>query len=175
MTKTSTRIKTEALADSPQTLDEVNTAIADIGRCQRARDRFRADMNDALAATRTSYEAKAAPYAERISQLQRGVAAYCEAHRVELTRDGKTKTAKLATGEVSWRMRPPSVRVSKPLAVIEALTHFKLTRLLRIKTDIDKDAVLREPDAIAGIKGLSIVQKEDFVIKPDSTELEEVR
>lgn len=174
--KTNTRIKTEALDTAPQSLDDVNAAVAEIGRCQRERDRVQAAMNDALADTRTRFEAQAKPHADRISELSRGVAAYCEAHRDELTRSGKVKTARLATGEVSWRMRPPSVVPRGGLAnVIETLKKLKLTRFLRVKEELDKDAILAEPDAIAGIKGLAISQKEDFVIKPDSTELEEIR
>lgn len=173
--KANTRIKAAAIEDAPQTLEDVNRSVAEIGRCQRSRDRIQADMNDALARTRAVHEAQAQPYAERIAELSRGVAAWCEAHRSELTNDGKVKTAKLATGEVSWRMRPPSVNVRGAAAVIGILKKLGLTRFLREKTEIDKDAILAERDAITGIKGLSISQREDFVIKPDLTHLEEVR
>ena len=47
----------------------------------------------------------------RIETLQAGIQTYCEAHRDELTSGGKTKTANLVTGEVSWRQRPPSVSI----------------------------------------------------------------
>lgn len=171
-----TRIKLEAAEhDVPQTLDEVNAAVAEVGRCQRERTQIQKLMNDALVDVRTSYEAAAKPYAERIAGLTKGVATYCEAHRDELTKGGKTKTAKLATGEVSWRMRPPSVNVRGLATVLDLLKRLKLDRFIRVKEEIDKDAILAERNAIDGIKGLSISQKEDFVIKPDSTELEEVR
>jgi len=173
--KANTRLKLEAADAVPQSLEDVNAAIAEIGSRQRERARIEAAMNDKIAAVRAAWEAEAHPHALRIAELTRGVATYCEAHRDELTKGGKTKTARLATGEVSWRMRPPSVVMRGAQAVIETLKKLKLDRFLRVKIELDKEAVLAEPEAVDGIKGLSISQKEDFVIKPDSTELEEVR
>jgi len=173
--KANTRLKVEAADAVPQSLEDVNAAIAEIGHCQRTRDVIQAAMNEDLAKRRSTFETEAKPYADRIAELTRGVATYCEAHRDELTKGGKTKTARLATGEVSWRMRPPSVVMRGAQAVIETLKKLKLDRFLRVKIELDKEAVLAEPEAVDGIKGLSISQKEDFVIKPDSTELEEVR
>lgn len=171
-----TRIKLEAADhDVPQSLDEVNEAVAEIGRRQRERERIQAEMNDDLAAVRAKYETAAKPHAERITELTLGVKVWCEANRDLLTREGKTKTARLATGEVSWRMRPPSVLVRGADAVIDALRKLKLDRFLRIKTELDREAILADPEAVAPIKGLAISQKEDFVIKPDLTELEEIR
>lgn len=176
MAKSATRIKTEAVQhDVPQTLPEVNDAIAAIGQAQRERTRIEAEMNDNLASVRAEYEAIAKPHADRIAELTQGVQFWCESHRDNLTKGGKTKTAKLAAGEVSWRMRPPSVTVRGKEAVIAALKALKLSRFLRIKEDIDKDAMLADPDAVSQVKGVSISQREDFVIKPFLTELEEVR
>lgn len=171
-----TRIKVAAADYAvPQSTQEANDAIVEIGQRQRDRDRIEADMNAALAATRKQYEDQARPHAERIKDLAAGVQTYCEAHRDELTKGGKTKTAKLASGEVSWRMRPPSVVVRGMAAVVDALKKLKLARFIRTKEELDKEAVLADPDAVTAVKGISITQREDFVIKPFSTELEEVR
>lgn len=174
--KANTRIKTEA-ADHfvPQSLDEVNQAVAEIGSRQRERQRIEAEMNDALAKVRANSEALAKPHATRIAELTLGVKVWCEANRDMLTKGGKVKTARLATGEVSWRMRPPSVVVRGVEAVTDALRKLGLTRFLRIKTELDREAILADPEAVAGIRGLSISQREDFAIVPDSTQLEEIR
>lgn len=175
MKKPNTRIKAEAAEAVPQSHAELVAAVAEIGRCQRERQRIEAEMNDNLAAVRSEYERLATAQGARISELSRGVQTWCEAHRGELTRDGRIKTARLASGEVSWRMRPPSV-VPRGLAnVIAALKKLGLTRFIRTKEELDKEAILAEPEAVEGIKGLSISQREDFVIKPDLTQLEEVR
>lgn len=174
MAKSNARIKAAAAVGVPQTLEECNRAIAEIGVAQRERDRIQADMNDSLAATREAWEAQAKPFADRIKELTAGVQLYCEAHRAELTQAGKTKTARLAAGEVSWRMRPPSVVVRGVDLVLEGLKRLGLNRFIRTKEEINKDAVLAEPEIADQVKGLSVTQGEDFIVKPWDTELEQV-
>jgi phage host-nuclease inhibitor protein Gam len=174
MSKTKVRIKAAAAIGVPQTLAEVNRDIAAIGIAQRERDRIRADMNDALAAQREMWEAQARPYADQIKELTSGVQLYCEANRSNLTQNGKVKTAKLASGEVSWRTRPPSVTVRGAELVIEALKTLGLARFVRIKEEVNKEAILAEPEVAQQVRGVTISQGEDFVVKPWDTELEQV-
>lgn len=173
--KPKTRIKAEAAVFVPQSLEEVNGAIAEIGVHQRDRKRIETEMQADLAAARARYEADAAPHADKIKELSQGVQVFCEAHRGELTKDGKTKTIKFAAGEVSWRMRPPSIVVRGTDAVISALRRLKLDRFLRTKVELDKSAMLNEPQALDGIRGIVVSQREDFVLRPFSTQLEEIR
>lgn len=174
-TKSKTRIKTAAAAVAFQTREEVNEAIAQIGAAQRERDRIATAMNEELAAVRARYEQEAAPHAGVIEQFRQGIHIWAEANRVELTRDGKTKTVKLASGEISWRTRPPKVRITGEGIVAEALKRLGLERFLRTKVEIDKNAILADPDAVAGVKGIALSQGEDFVIRPFETEIEEVQ
>lgn len=158
-----------------QSREETSEAIARIGRAQRERDRIHADMNDELAAVRERYEAQAKPHAEAIAELTRAVNGWCEAHRAELTAQGKVKFHAFATGEVKWRLRPPSIVVRGAEAVIATVQKLGLGRFLRTKVEIDKDALLKEPDVARQIGGISLTQKEDFVIVPAETQLEEVQ
>lgn len=170
-----TRIKAAAVQHPvPQTRDAVIEAIALVGGHQRERDRIQASMNDELAAVRERWEAQAKPHADAISALTKGVQLYCEAHRDELTKQGKTKTHTFASGEVKWRMRPPSVVVRGGDAVLDLLKSLKLSRFIRTKEEVNKDAILADPAAVDGVKGISIRQAEDFVVQPWDTELEEV-
>lgn len=176
MNKKTTRLKAEAVAHFvAQSREDVNNAIAEIGRCQRERARIEAEMNDKLAAVRAEHEAAAKPHADRIVDLQRGVQLWCEANRDELTKGGKVKTARMASGEVSWRMRPPSVTVRGADAVLKTLKALGLGSFIRTKEELDKEAILAAPGDVAGVRGISISQREDFVIKPDETQLEEIR
>ena len=86
----------------------------------------------------------------------------------------KTKTANLASGEVRWRMRPPKVLIRGMDAVMEALKDLRLERFIRTKEEINKEAILADPEAIKHVKGLGIDRGEDFLIVPFETELEEV-
>jgi phage host-nuclease inhibitor protein Gam len=125
-------------------------------------------MNDAIAEITHAHQPMLDALSEQIKTLQAGVQAYCEAHRDELTNGGRVKTANLVTGEVQWRQRPPSVAVRSVDAVIETLKRLGLNRFLRPKKDeINKEAILNEPDEVRGVAGLKIITGvEDFVITP---------
>lgn len=176
MTRNASRQKVAAVDHYVcQNREDANDAIAQIGAAQRERDRIQASMNDALAEVREQCEARAKPFAERIAELTRGVHLWCEANRAGLTNDGKVKFHAFATGEVKWRLRPPSISVRGIDAVISTLRQLGLGRFLREKVEIDKEAMLKEPDVARQVGGVSLSQKEDFVIVPAETQLEEVQ
>lgn len=164
---TVTKLKSKAQAYAPQTTNDCAADIKKLGDLQRQFARLTADMNDEIAAITKRYQPKLEDLMGRIETLQKGVQTYCEAHRSELTNEGKVKTANFITGEVNWRQRPPSVSIRGADAVIETLTRMDLTRFIRTKEEVNKEAMLNEPDAVRGIAGISIVTGvEDFVITP---------
>lgn len=175
MSRSATRLKQDAATfQVPQSKDQVIEAIAKIGRHQRERTRLETFMNDELAKVRESWEKQAAPHLDAIRELQRGVQIWCEANRDLLTQGGKVKYAHLASGEVKWRLTPPKVVIRAVENVISYLRQAGLDRFVRIKEEPNKEAILAEPDAVAHIKGISISQREEFVIRPFETELEEI-
>lgn len=166
------KAKTAAtLAPVPQTRDEATAAVREIGERQRELARIQADMNEELAAVRERFEAAAQPHTERIDQLTLGVQVWADAHRATLTQGGKTKTAVLPSGEIAWRIRPPSCRIIGAEAVMDELRRLQLARFIRTKSEINKEAILNEPEAVAHIKGIRIEQGEDFIVSPFEVEL----
>ncbi|ELK3731030.1 host-nuclease inhibitor Gam family protein, partial [Salmonella enterica subsp. enterica serovar Montevideo] len=108
-----------------------------------------------------------APIKTDIETLSKGVQGWCEANRDELTNGGKVKTANLVTGDVSWRVRPPSVSIRGMDAVMETLERLGLQRFIRTKQEINKEAILLEPKAVAGVAGITVKSGiEDFSIIP---------
>lgn len=167
-----TRLKAKAQIAVPQTRDEAAADIRSIGDLQRQLARSSAEMNDAIAHITAQYQPVLDAVTGQLKPLQEGVQAYCEAHRADLTGGGKTKTANLITGEVQWRQRPPSVSVRGADSVIEALKGFGLTRFVRTKEEVNKEAILNEPDAVKGVAGINVVSGvEDFVITPFEQEV----
>jgi phage host-nuclease inhibitor protein Gam len=158
----------------PQSRDEVTQAIELIGIHSRERVRIETEMNDRISKIKTECEELAAPLNARIVELQAGVQIWCTANRAQLTNDGKVKTVNFGAGKVLWRMTPSSVGLSKVAEVLKALKALGLERLIRIKEEVNKDAILLEPEAVADIKGISIGQHEEFVIEPFEAKLEEV-
>ena len=174
MTKQNGRVKAPAqTVRVPQAREQVAADIAEIGRLMRERNRVEAAMGDAIAEVRARFEAQAQPMAASILALSSGVQTWCEAHRSELTAGGKTKTGLFATGEVRWRMTPPSVVLRGVEAVLDALRARGLMRFIREKQEVNKDAILAEPEAVAGVPGIRVAQEEEFVVVPHEAELAE--
>lgn len=166
MTK-ATRLKKKAKIYVPQTKDEAAADIRSIGDLQRRSARTQTEMNDAIAHITATYQPTLEAINNQLGVLQEGVQAYCEAHRNELTNDGRVKTANLITGEVQWRKRPPSVGVRGAEAVIETLKRLGLGKFVRSKEEINKEAILNEPALVKGVVGITVVTDvEDFVITP---------
>ena len=169
-----TRHKTAAApVPVPQSRDQVSAHIREIGERNRDLLRITAAMNDELAAVKERWEAQAQPHAQRIESLTAGIHIWSEANRDSLTQNGKTKTAVFPAGEVAWRTRPPSVRVTGVEAVLDALRRLGLGRFIRQKEEVNKEAILNEPAAVAHVPGVAISQGEDFVVTPFETELSE--
>lgn len=176
MTKTSARIK--ALAPDfpvPQSAIEADSFIVELGRRQRDRAIIEVQMNESLALIKHQCEAEAKPHSDRISALLKGLSVWAEANRDALTRQGKVKFHRFAAGEISWRTRPPKVGVRGMEVVIAAVKRLGLVRFLRIKEELNKEAMLAEADLARTIAGVTIASSgEDFVVKPFETELEEI-
>lgn len=161
---TSKRIKAQA-TPAPQTMAEVQSNIRKLGDLQREHARASAALNDAVAQLTDQAAPKLKSLQEQMEDLQKGIQTYCEANRDELC--GKGKTANLVTGEVQWRQRPPSVRVTGAEAVIGWLKQMGMGRFIRTKEEVNKEALLNEQDAAKAVPGVTIVTgQEDFVITP---------
>lgn len=168
----SSKLKATAQAYTAQSRADVVRDIKLIGDLQREYARIESDVNDQLANITKAVAPRVEGLRERIAVLQGGVQGWCEAHRVEIC--GKGKSANLVTGEVSWRQRPPSVQLAKVDDVLARLRGLGLTRFIREKEEVNKDAILAEPAEVAGIKGIKVITGvEDFVITPFEVELGE--
>ena len=164
-TKSNTRIKAAAQKYTCQSKDEVIRDIKNIGDLRREYVRVKTEMNDAIAVINQAAAPELKRLTEEIERLQGGVQTYCEANRDALC--GKGKTANLITGEVSWRIRPPSVKIVGVEAVLAWMKNAGMNVFIRIKEEINKEAMLVEPDKAKAIPGVRIESGiEEFVITP---------
>ncbi len=175
MAKTKTRIKSAAAAvDVPQNRESAASAVAAIGIANRELQRINADMNDALAACKEAYEIEAEPYRLRIQELTDGLQIFAEANRATLTNGYKVKTVALTTGEITWRMNPPSVRLTDTEeSVIAWCAEHGLEEFIRRTPTLNREAVKANPDEAKHVPGLRIGQSEAFVVTPFEAELSE--
>jgi len=156
----------------PQNRDEAAATVRAIGDLNRQVTRIETDMNDALAEIKEQAELAAAPHRLALEQKTEGLKMWAEANRQVLTGGDKTKTVDLGTGVLKWRLRPPSVRLSKVEDVIERLKKLKLVRFLRTKEEVDKEAMQREPDVARTVAGVLVGSAgEDFIVEPYEAEI----
>ena len=167
------KLKQTAKVWIPQSQDEVSTAIKAVGDVSRELTRLQTAMNDSIATITQDYQPTLDGLKGRLQSLQGGIQVWCEANRDKLTNGGKTKTANLITGNVLWRQRPPSVRIRGEESVLDMLRKLQLARFIRNKEEVNKEAILSEPKAVAGIAGISVVTGiEDFFIEPFEQEVQ---
>ncbi|OBX09726.1 host-nuclease inhibitor protein Gam [Gallibacterium salpingitidis] len=160
-----TRLKSDTVRY--QTREEVEIAIKEVGDLQRELQRLATHQNDELASITERYAPKIAELQEQIKPLQKAIEIWCETNRAELTNNGKTKTGSFNTGEVQWRQRPPSVLIRKADDVLDRLRQLGLTRFIRTKDEVNKEAMLAEAELAATVTGVTIKKGvEDFVIAP---------
>ena len=158
----------------PQSDAEAASFVRTIGDRQRELLRLTADHNDQVAALQEKLDHAAGPIADSIAALTEGVRIYAEANRDRLTGGGKVKFHRFATGEINWRLRPAKVTIRGAEEVIQLLKKAGLTRFIRTKEEVNKDAMLasKEDRELAnGIKGVTIGSDgEDFSIEPAEAE-----
>lgn len=159
----------------PQDDSEARETIREIGDLNREVLRIEAEMNDKIAALQEEYGARVAPLRESATAKIEGLRMFAEVNRDRLTRGGKVKFHKFATGEISWRLRPAKVTIRGKDAVIEAIKAARLSKkFLRVKEDINKEAMLEDRATAAALAGVTIGSDgEDFLVEPFETELKE--
>lgn len=162
-----TKVKAPAAVAVPQTRDDCAAMIRTLGDALRETSRQELEMNDAIAVITAERQPAIDALRAKTKALTTAIQTWCEANRDSLTDGGKVKFANLITGEVTWRQRPPSVRVTGSDDVIQTLQRLGLERFVRIKEEVNKEAILNDPDAVRGVAGIAVVSGvEDFAVTP---------
>lgn len=157
----------------PQNRDEAATALARLGVVTRRMTRAQADLNDKVTKLKEAAETAAIPLQEEAASLTEGLKIWAEANRTALTGGDRTKTVNLGTGEVKWRAQPPRVTLRGSVEVIiDACRTLGLGRFVRVKAEVNRDAMLAEADVARTVPGVSIGSEgEAFVAEPFEVEL----
>lgn len=171
MARKKNAVKAVAMERAVQTREEAEVELREIGRLQRAVTVLEGKLNEDLTELKVHYEGRAKPLNDELTQRFHALQVWAEANRDELLVDGG-KTATLATGELTWRFPPPSVRLTGADKVLETLKRLGLARFIRTKEEVSKEAILADPAAVAKVAGITVTQKEEFVAKPFETEIE---
>ena len=172
MTKNNRLKRPAETARAPADRSEAETMLARLGAIRRDLALAGAALEEAVVGVKAQAEEAAKPLAAEAEALMRGLQLYAEANRAALTDGGRTKTVRLATGEIGWRQRPPSVRLRDVPTVIETMQRLGLLKFLRIKHEVNKEALLAAPGEASAIPGVMIGSAgEEFLAEPLAMEL----
>lgn len=161
------------LVQAPRDAAQADIWLARVGGLVREREAVQAALNERVEEARQFAAAKAEPIDKEIAQITAGLQLWAEANREALTKRG-TKTIELAAGKLLWRTRPPSVRITGVDAVLFELEHRQLAQFIRTKREVDKEAILRDPDRARAVPGIAIGSEgEEFVVEPVTEKLPE--
>lgn len=159
----------------PQDDNEANAMIDELGAVRRDLELAKLAKEEELAAVRARHEAGAEPLKALENELRDGLEVWSMANRERLTEGGRRKYAQFPAGFIRWRARPPKVILKKGFgegAVIELMKLAGLGRFIRQKEELNREAMLAEPEAAREVAGVSIASDgEDFVVEPHEEEL----
>ncbi len=154
-------------ATPPVNRDEAETYLARLGEIQRLTQLNKTALAEAVARVTADIEAESAKLGEEHDRLFRGLQLWAEANRHALTDGGKTKTVRLGNGSIAWRLAPPSVRIKAPEMALAFLIENDREEFLRRKIEINREAMLANPDLASETPGVLIKSAgEAFVIEP---------
>lgn len=156
----------------PKDKDESAEVLAKIAKEQRKIERIKSELNEEVDKLKADATSQAKEHEENILELVEGLYVFAEANRDSLTYHGRRKTVELSTGIFGWRLTPPAVKISNIKKVLASLDIQGLKRFIRIKREINREAMLQEPDLAKTIKGVTISQVEEFIVKPKEEEIE---
>ncbi|MDI6804636.1 MAG: host-nuclease inhibitor Gam family protein [Bacteroidota bacterium] len=130
-----------------------------------------AQMNKLILDIQGKYEEETREARESIMALEKDIELYCSEHRDEFV---ESKTIALNYGLVSFRLSTPKLQ---PLrgntweVVLTIIKKLKLTRFIRVKEELDKDAIKSQyPDSRDLAKfGLQLTQSEQFYYEVNET------
>jgi phage host-nuclease inhibitor protein Gam len=146
---------------------EASETLATIGELRREITRLETSMNDEIAGVRSRYEERVEPVKRELAKHEAALEAWCNDHRDELTDNCRRKFWDCPSGRIGWRTRPPAVRIRNVKKVLAALRDSGLSRFIRVKEEIDKEAMLQEPLAAQKVPGVKFeVGCEDFYAEP---------
>jgi len=150
----------------PVTRDQVAIMIDRLSVLRGKIAELDGQRDDDIAQIRAFHASAVGVYAAEAESLIGDVQAYCEAHRADLTQNGKKKSVRFPSGQIGWRKRPASILIADAEVALADALRWGLTQFVRTKNSLDKDAMLKEPKVAATVVGVTVVAgAEEFIIK----------
>jgi phage host-nuclease inhibitor protein Gam len=166
------RLVAKDVPDVPRDLMAVDSELREIGSTQRAIDKIEGILNEKIEALKAEAAVRINALNETIMKKAEGIYIFSQANKEKLISKGKKKSIELMAGVIKWYFTPPAVKTEDEEAAIAELKKNGLKGFIRVKEEINKDAILADQAKIAGLKEIKIDQQEIFAIVPAETKIE---
>lgn len=117
--------------------DQVDDNLFQIGMIDREVGLIEASANEEIDRIKAKSKEAAAPLFDKKAGLELAIKEFCEANRAEFA---KVKTKALTFGSVGFR-QSTRIIVKRVVDTLQALKDLGLTTCIRVKEDIDKEAM----------------------------------
>lgn len=149
-----------------ESLDSANLVLKEIGLLQRELESIDSEAHKLIAEIKEDAAKKGEPIRKRITDDSALLGAYAEYNRGELFKD--KKTIQLSFGSFGYR-KSTSISVKK--TTLELLKKLKLDKYIRVKEEVDKEAMANlDDDTLAQVDSVRKV-KDDFFCEADKEEI----
>lgn len=157
---------------------QANALLRKLGRLERNARRIGTSADAKMAKLVSAATAKLQPIEAEMYQTFFELKALADGNRTELTDKGATKTVAFSAGTVNWRETPAKIDLT--IDEIKLLAYLKRKgpkAFVRIRSEIDKAAMLKNPESAKKVPGVRIATREIFYAKPKraTAELSEQR
>lgn len=156
-----------------ESLDDADKVLREMAECARSVDKIKADMNEAIDLEKSLAAEQASPLLARHKELAESLAAYATYRKSDLF--SKRKTLQRVFGRFGFR---ESTEI-KPKAgstwqkVLEALQAQKIYDGIRIKEEVNKEALASWTDQRLATVESRRVKSDKFWVEVDQEALEE--
>jgi len=153
----------------PESRNEVDGLIKEIGELQIEKMKINDNLKQKIAALREEVDKFLETNKKEMTLHLALLNAYFTEHQKELTENGRISVVAFPSGEMAVFLTNPALSIKGEKRVIAELKSSGRKRFIRILEEVNKDAVLLEPEAVADIKGIMIIRKERFLVRPNTT------
>lgn len=154
-----------------ETREELERVAGEVSAMLLGRENIQNRMDAEILEVRERYEQVIASMGEEIKPLLADLQAWAEEHRLDTFQE--RKSLELVHATIGFRIGMPRLALRRGIKwalVLEFLKARLGGRFVRVKHEIDKDALLAERDALGKEKlaslGVEVVQDESFYVEP---------
>jgi phage host-nuclease inhibitor protein Gam len=149
-----------------ETLDEANLVLKEIGLLEKELEAIDAEAHKQIAGIKEDAAKKGQVLRKRIADDSALLGAYASYNKAELFKD--KKSVQLSFGSFGYR-KSTSISVKK--TTLELLKKLKLEKYIRIKEEVDKEAMAElQDDTLAQVDAVRKI-KDDFFCEADKEEV----